>query len=152
MRIWVDGDACPAPVKQILFRASDRTKIKLIFVANHLSHIPVSPYISIIVVAHGFDEADKYITTHANAGDLVITADIPLANDVVNKGCLALNPRGLLYTETNIKQQLAVRNLMANLRDQMLISGGPASYGKNDSQAFADELDKILTKFNKLKQ
>ncbi len=149
MQIWVDGDACPAPVKQILFRASDRTKIKLVLVANHLSQIPVSPYISIIIVASGFDEADKYITTHANSGDLVITADIPLATDVVNKGCLALNPRGLLYTETNIKQQLAVRNLMANLRDQMLISGGPASYGKNDSQVFAGELDKILTKLNR---
>lgn len=148
MQIWVDGDACPAPVKQILFRASDRTKIKLVLVANHLSQIPASRYISIIVVASGFDEADRYITTQANAGDLVITADIPLATHVVNKGCLALNPRGQLYNETNIKQQLAVRNLMADLRDQRLIFGGPASYSKTDSKAFARELDKVLTKPN----
>jgi hypothetical protein len=146
MQIWVDGDACPNPAKQILFRASERSQIKLVLVANHLSKVPVSPYISLIVVASGFDEADKYITTHANPGDLVITADIPLAAHVVNKGCCALNPRGQLYTESNIKQQLAVRNLMAELRDQMLISGGPAGYSKSDSQMFARELDQILTK------
>jgi uncharacterized protein YaiI (UPF0178 family) len=144
--LWVDGDACPTQVKQILFRASERTQTKLVLVANHLSKIPASPYISIIVVASGIDEADKYITAHAKPGDLVITADIPLATHVVNKGCYALNPRGQLYTESNIKQQLAVRNLMADLRSQMLISGGPASYSKTDSQVFARELDKILTK------
>jgi hypothetical protein len=104
------------------------------------------PYISLIVVASGFDEADKYITTNANPGDLVITADIPLASHVVNKGCQALNPRGQLYSETNIKQQLAVRNLMADLRDQMLISGGPAGYNKTDSQMFARELDQSKPK------
>lgn len=144
MQIWVDGDACPAAVKQILFRACVRTKIKLVFVANHISNIPTSPYISVVIVAHGFDEADKYITNKSTAGDLVITADIPLASNVVTNGCIALNPRGQLYTDANIKHQLAVRNLMANLRDQMLISGGPPSYSKNDAQLFARELDKIL--------
>ncbi len=146
MQIWVDGDACPASVKQILFRASERTSIKLILVANRFSKVPASPYISIIVVGAGFDEADKYIITHANARDLVITADIPLATHVVNKGCLALNPRGTIYSESNIKQQLAVRNLMADLREQKLISGGPPSYNKTDSQLFACALDKILAK------
>lgn len=148
MKIWVDGDACPTPAKQILFKASQRTQIKLVLVANHLSKIPASQYISIIVVKPGFDEADKYITTHASCGDLVITADIPLAEQAVHKGCRVLNPRGQLYTVDNIKQQLAIRNLMADLRSQMLVSGGPASYSKSDSQLFACELDKILMKPN----
>ncbi len=144
MQIWVDGDACPAPVKQILFRASERTRTKLVLVANHLSKIPASDYISIIVVGTGIDEADNYITSYVNQGDLVITADIPLASHAVSKGCLVLNPRGMLYNEANIKQQLALRNLMADLRDQNLIMGGPAKYNKVDSQLFARELDKIL--------
>lgn len=147
MQIWVDGDACPAMVKQILFRACERTQIKLIFVANHISNVPRSLHISVVIVASGFDEADKYITDNAKACDLVITADIPLAANVVANGCIALNPRGQLYTDANIKQQLAVRNLMANLRDQMLISGGPATLNKNDTQVFARELDKILTRY-----
>jgi uncharacterized protein YaiI (UPF0178 family) len=148
MQIWVDGDACPTLAKQILFRASERTKIKLVLVANHLSHIPSSPYISIIVVPSGFDEADKYIINQAQKGDLVITADIPLATQVIDNGCIALNPRGQLYTETSIKMASAVRNLMADLRDQLLISGGPSSYTKKDSQAFARELDKIIQQTN----
>ncbi len=146
MQIWVDGDACPKKVKQILFKAVERTKIQLILVANHVSHIPISPYIKMIIVPSGFDEADKRIQSDANRGDLVITADIPLASEVVAKGCFALNPRGTFYNKENIQQQLAVRNLMAQLREQQLISGGVDTFNAQDSQAFADQLDRFLAK------
>ena len=144
MRIWIDGDACPKIAKQILFRASIRTKTKLILVANQLIQTPLSPYISTIIVPNGFDEADRRIETDSEMGDLVITADIPLAHAVVMKGCMALNPRGTLYTEANIKNQLAMRNLMAQLRDQQLISGGPSNYNNHDAQILARHLDRIL--------
>ena len=149
MQIWVDGDACPKVVKQILFKATIRTGTKLTIVANSLSQIPVSPFISAVMVSSGFDEADNYIESKVKTGDLVITADIPLANAVVDKGCTALNPRGILYTSANMKNQLATRNLMAQLRDQQIISGGPSSYTNKNAQEFANQLDKILARLNK---
>ena len=146
MRIFVDADACPKVIKEVLFRAAVRTKTELILVANHLCKIPLSPLIKLILVPHGFDEADKRIATDILAGDLVITADIPLAASVVESGAIALNPRGKLYTKENIKQQLAVRNLMAQLRDDQLISGGPGAFNHNDTQALANQLDRLLIK------
>lgn len=144
MRVFVDADACPKVIKEILYKAAKRTHTELILVANHFFQIPISPLIKIIKVAAGFDEADQYIANQSNIGDLVITADIPLANIIVDKGGIALNPRGKLYTKDNIKYQLASRDLMAHLRDNQLISGGPAVFNKTDQQAFAKELDKLL--------
>jgi len=144
MRIFIDADACPKPIKEILYRAAIRTQTELILVANQHLKIPVSPLIRIIQVSSGFDEADKRIVEEINAGDLVITADIPLAAFVIEKGGIALNPRGRLYTPDTIKQQLAVRNLMEHLRDNQQISGGPASFNKLDCQALANQLDKLL--------
>jgi len=146
MRIFIDEDACPKPIKEILYRAAIRTQTELILVANQHLKIPASPLIRIIQVSSGFDEADKRIVDELNAGDLVITADIPLASLVIEKGGLALNPRGRLYTPDTIKQQLAVRNLMEQLRDNQQISGGPPSFNKLDSQVLANQLDKLLAK------
>ena len=144
MKIWIDADACPKIAKEILFRAAIRTQTPLILVANHLSPIPTSKYISFIIVKSGFDEADKRIEAECNNGDLVITGDIPLAALVVAKGCIAINTNGTIYTEATIQQQLAVRNLMAQLRDQQIISGGPAKYGPQQVKALAMQLDKLL--------
>jgi uncharacterized protein YaiI (UPF0178 family) len=144
MRIFIDADACPKPIKEILYRAAIRTQTELILVANQYLKIPASPLIRVIKVSSGFDEADKRIVDEVNAGDLVITADIPLAAFVIEKGGIALNPRGRLYTPDTIKQQLAVRNLMEQLRDNQQISGGPASFNKLDCQALANQLDKLL--------
>jgi uncharacterized protein YaiI (UPF0178 family) len=147
MHIWVDADACPNVVKEIIFRAAKRTKIQVILVANQPLNSPPSPFIKKIVVAAGFDVADNYIVQNIVANDLVITADIPLADAVVGKGAIALNPRGMLYTPANIKQKLAVRNLSEVLRDTGKISGGPAGLSKRDIQQFSNHLDSILTKF-----
>ena len=144
MKIWIDGDACPKKVKEILFKTAIRTQISLIIVANRISVIPASQYIKMLIVPAGFDEADKRIEAEIEINDLVITADIPLAAAVIKKGGSALNPRGTLYNESNISGQLAVRNLMAELRDQQLISGGAGAYSAKDAQAFAGQLDKFL--------
>ena len=146
MKIWIDADACPKNAKEIIFRAAIRTQTQVILVANHTSQIPISKYINMIIVAHGFDEADKRIEAECNNGDLVITGDIPLAALVVAKGCIALNTNGTIYTDATIKQQLAVRNLMAQLRDQQIISGGAGSYGASQIKALAMQLDKLLAK------
>jgi uncharacterized protein YaiI (UPF0178 family) len=146
MRIFIDADACPKAIKEILYRAAIRTQTELILVANQYLKIPVSPLIRIIQVPNGFDEADKRIVTELCVGDLVITADVPLASNVIEKGGIALNPRGRLYTPDSIKQQLAVRNLMEQLRDSGQISGGPASLSRQDCQDLANQLDKLLAK------
>src|SRR3990167_6027955 len=138
MRIFVDADACPKVIKEILYRGAKRTQTELILVANRALHIPTSVFINLIVVAGGFDEADKRIAEEIEVGDLVITADIPLADIVINKSAIALNPRGMLYTKENIKHKLAVRNLMEHLRNNQLISGGAPAFNKNDSQEFAN--------------
>ena len=144
MKIWIDADACPKSAKEVIFRAAIRTQTQVILVANHTSQIPTSKYISMIIVASGFDEADKRIESECTNDDIVITGDIPLAALVVAKGCVALNTNGTIYTEATIKQQLAVRNLMAQLRDQQLISGGSGSYGASQVKALAMKLDKLL--------
>ncbi len=144
MRIFIDADACPKPIKEILYRAAIRTNTELILVANQYMQTPNSTLIKKIQVASGFDEADKRIVEEINAGDIVITADIPLADLITQKGGIALNPRGRLYTPDNIKQQLATRNLMEQLRDNQMISGGPKTFNKLDCQALANQLDKLL--------
>ena len=146
MRIFIDADACPKPIKEILYKAAIRTKTELILVANQFLKVPISPFIKIIQVSSGFDEADKRIVDETCAGDIVITADIPLANLVIDKGAVALNPRGRSYTKDTIRQQLATRNLMAQLRDTLQVSGGPPSFNKQDCQALANQLDKLLAR------
>ena len=145
MKIFIDADACPKPIKEILYRAAIRTNTELILVANQFMHTPISPLIKKIQVSSGFDEADKRIVAEVNIGDIVITADIPLADLVTEKGGIALNPRGRLYTKDNIKHQLAMRNLMEQLRDNQLISGGPKTFNKQDCQELANQLDKLLS-------
>lgn len=149
MRIWVDADACPNVVKEILYRAVNRTKTPMILVANKPLLTPTSPFIQKIVVSSGFDVADQHIIDHVMIGDLVITADIPLASAVVDKGATALNPRGELYSDNNVKQHLSMRNFNTELRNAGMISGGPTTLGKKQTQAFANNLDKFLAK-NKL--
>ncbi|MBL1321353.1 MAG: YaiI/YqxD family protein [Methylophaga sp.] len=146
MKIWVDADACPTVIKEILFRAAIRTKISTTLVANHALRVPPSPYISFMQVTHGFDVADDEIVTRLNAGDLVVTADIPLAAEVIEKGGQALNPRGELYTFENIKARLTMRDFMDSLRSSGVNTGGPPALNQSDRQAFANQLDKILHK------
>jgi uncharacterized protein YaiI (UPF0178 family) len=146
MKIWVDADACPNVVKDILFRAAQRVQVLTILVANQLIRTPPSRYISKVQVRAGFDEADKYIADAVESGDLVITADIPLAALVIDKGGYALNPRGELYTRDNIRQRLGLRNFMEELRSSGVNTGGPSSLSQSDRQAFANELDRFLTR------
>ena len=146
MKIWVDADACPNVIKDILFRAAQRVRISTILVANQLIKTPPSRYISKVQVRAGFDEADKYIAEAIEQGDLVITADIPLASQVVDKGGHALNPRGELYSRDNIRQRLSLRNFMEELRSSGVNTGGPPSLSQSDRQAFANELDRFLTR------
>ena len=145
MPIWIDADACPAPVKTIVFRAAQRVRIPVTLVANQRTQTPLSPLIKVVQVSQGFDAADDYIVEHATARDLVITADIPLAARLVAQGIPALNPRGELYTADNIQERLALRNLKEELRSAGSITGGPAPYHDRDKQAFANSLDRWLT-------
>jgi uncharacterized protein YaiI (UPF0178 family) len=146
MRIWVDGDACPGVIKEILFRAAVRAKIPLTLVANQPMSIPRSEFIDILTVSSGLNVADQKIVELLDPSDLVVTADIPLAALVVDKGAYALDPRGELYTRENIGERLAMRNLMDELRGGGLIAGGPAPFRSTDKQAFANQLDRLLTK------
>ncbi|MBA6399245.1 YaiI/YqxD family protein [Colwellia sp. BRX10-4] len=146
MKIWVDADACPAVIKDILFRAADRAKIETILIANHFLKMPPSKFISFVQVSSGFDVADNEIVKRCTAYDLVITADIPLAAEVVEKGCLALNPRGELYTKSNIRQRLNMRDFMDTLRSSGIQTGGVPPISQGDRQAFANNLDKLLAK------
>ncbi len=146
MQIWVDADACPKVVKEILFRAAERVKVPVILLANSLLRTPPSPYIKAIQVADGLDEADNQIVRKLQCGDLVITADIPLAAEVINKGGCALNPRGELYTKDNVFEYLSMRNLMQELRSGGEITGGPPAFNMKDRQAFANQLDRFLAK------
>jgi hypothetical protein len=144
MRIWVDADACPRVIKDILFRAADRVGVPLILVANQPVQVPASPNIRSIQVAPGFDVADNHIVQQAQPGDLVITADIPLAAEAIDKGALALNPRGELYTKENIRQRLNMRDFLDTLRSSGINTGGPAALSQADRQAFANQLDRLL--------
>ena len=146
MQIFIDADAFPNVIKDILIRASTRLKVPLVFVANKPLKVEDAVHISVILVPAGPDVADHCIAELVRAGDLVITADVPLADRVVSRGAFALNPRGKLYTEENIKDSLAMRGLMNELRDSGVITGGPAIFSKKDRQAFANVLDSFLTR------
>lgn len=146
MQIWVDADACPGVIKEILYRAAERVQVMLTLVANQSLDIPASPYIQSVRVGSGFDVADNYIVTSLQSGDLVITADIPLAAEVIEKDAHALNPRGELYTSENIRQRLAMRNFMDELRGSGVQTGGPPTFSHRERQSFANELDRFLTR------
>lgn len=146
MTIWIDADACPVPVREIVLRASARTNTPLVFVANSSLPIPKRPIIKTVQVAQGFDVADNYISEHAQLTDLVITQDIPLAAEIVEKGITALNPRGELYTIENIRQRLAMRNFAEELRSIGQASGGHGKFGDKEKQSFSNALDRWLQK------
>jgi len=146
MEIWVDADACPSAIKEILFRAAERAQIRLTLVANRPLRTPRSPYLDSIQVPSGFDQADHRIVQLMESGDLVVTGDIPLAAEVVKKGGHALGPRGELFTEDNVQERLAMRNLMDQLRSTGMETGGPASLTKKDRQLFANQLGRILAR------
>ena len=149
MHIWVDADACPAVVKDILFRVAERRALPLTLVANQLMRVPGSRFIRALQVPAGADVADAEIVRLLSAGDLVVTADIPLAADVLAKGGFALNPRGAFYTNDNIAQQLTMRKFMDELRGSGVDTGGPAPYGQGDRQQFANALDRHLARYAK---
>ncbi|MAS81803.1 MAG: DUF188 domain-containing protein [Legionellales bacterium] len=149
MKIWVDADACPVVIKDILFKAADRVGILVTLIANKSMQIPSSPNIKFVLVSSGLDVADNEIVKKLDAGDLVITADIPLAAEAIEKGGIALNPRGELYTTDNIKARLSMRDFMYTLRSSGVQTGGPSALSKNDRQTFANNLDKLLTKYIK---
>lgn len=144
MKIWIDGDACPKAIKEILFRAAVKRQIMVIIVANHLSVIPPSPFIRRVQVESGFDKADHYILSQLEISDLVITADIILADEVIAKKAVALNPRGTLYSEHNIKHVLSMRHLNESLRESGLIRGGMEALNAKEIQSFSNCLDKII--------
>ena len=144
MNIWVDADACPSAVKDILFRAAQRVRIQLTLVANRPLRTPPSPFIRALQVPSGFDVADGRIAELAGEGDLVVTADIPLAAQVVEKGAIALNPRGERYDRDNIRECLSLRNFMDEMRGSGIQTGGPPAFSQADRQAFARELDRLL--------
>lgn len=147
MQIWVDADACPGVIKEILFRAAQRLQIETILVANQLLRVPPSPFIRALQVPAGFDVADNHIVQAMQAGDLVITADIPLAAQVIEREGHALNPRGEFYSRENIRERLAMRNLMEELRSSgMEQLSGPSSFNHSDRQAFAGQLDRFLAR------
>jgi uncharacterized protein YaiI (UPF0178 family) len=146
LRLWVDADACPAAVKDVLYRAAERVKVELTLVANKSIRVPRSPHIRMVRVGAGFDVADRWIAERVTPGDLVVTADIPLAADVIRAGALALNPRGTLYTEENIDDYLAQRDLLDQLRSEGAVSGGPPTMNSRDVQRFANALDRFLAR------
>lgn len=146
MQIWVDADACPVVIKEIIFRAAERLQISTTLVANQMLRTPPSRFIRAIQVPSGFDVADAHIVEQLAAGDLVITADIPLASQVIERGAYALNPRGELYTTANIQEILTMRNFMDELRGAGVETGGPAAFSLADRQSFANQLDRFLAK------
>ncbi|MGB5630262.1 MAG: YaiI/YqxD family protein [Woeseiaceae bacterium] len=147
MKIWVDADACPVVVKEILFRAADRTGVELTLVANQALSTPSSANINTLQVPRGFDVADDEIVKRLNAGDLVITSDIPLAAEVIEKGGHALSPRGELHTTENIRARLNMRDFLDTMRSSGVeMGGGPAAFSQRDKQAFANNLDRFLTR------
>jgi len=149
IRIWVDADACPGPIKSILFRAAERCRIQITLVANHPMHVPRSEHVRAVQVRSGFDVADARIVAEVAAGDLVVTADIPLAAEVIAAGAVALNPRGTLYTAENIQEHLARRDFMDQMRATGVVTDGPPPLSKVHVQRFANQLDRFL---NRVKQ
>ncbi len=150
MKIWVDADACPREAKDLVFRAAIRLKIPATLVANSPMRIPRSPWITLDRAPSGFNEADDYIVERVSSGDLVVTADIPLAARIVDRGAVGIDPRGQVFTEDNVKARLATRNLLAELRESGLSGGGPLPYRSKDKSAFASTLDFQLTKLARL--
>ncbi len=146
MQIWVDADACPGVIKEIIYRAAERRQIRTTLVANQMLRTPPSRFIRAIQVASGFDVADAHIVDQVEAGDLVVTADIPLASLVIERGAHALNPRGELYTPGTIRERLSMRNFMESLRSAGVDTGGPAAFSQADRQAFANQLDRFLAR------
>ncbi|PKO34303.1 MAG: YaiI/YqxD family protein [Betaproteobacteria bacterium HGW-Betaproteobacteria-7] len=146
MHIWVDADACPGVIKEIIFRAAERKQIHTTLVANQMLRTPPSRFIRAIQVAHGFDVADAHIVDQVATGDLVVTADIPLAALVIERGADALNPRGELYSSATIRERLTMRNFMEELRSAGVETGGPSTFSQADRQAFANQLDRLLAK------
>lgn len=146
MKIWVDADACPGVIKEILYRAADRAQVQLTLIANQMMRTPPSPWIRALQVPAGFDVADQRIVQESAPGDLVITADIPLAAQVVAKGAYVLDPRGELLDANNIQERLTMRNFMDSLRSSGVDTGGPAAFSAADRQAFANRLDGLLAK------
>jgi uncharacterized protein len=144
MQIWVDADACPVEIKELLYRAAERLQIKLTLVANQSMRVPKSEFIETLLVRDGANVADRRIVELAAPGDLVVTADIPLAADTVAKGVAAIDPRGNLYTDANISDRLALRNMLDQLRGGGYTGGGPKPFGPKDKQAFANQLDRWL--------
>jgi len=148
MKIWVDADACPVVIKKILFRAADRTGVQLTLVANQAVQTPSSDNINSLQVPRGFDVADDEIVKRLEAGDLVITSDIPLAAEVIDKGGHALSPRGEMHTTENIGARLNMRDFLDTMRSSGVeMGGGPAAFSQRDKQTFANELDRFLTKY-----
>lgn len=146
MKIWVDADACPVGIKEILFRAAKRTQIHTTLVANQVLRVPPSPHIEFLRVGAGFDVADNAIVQRAEHADLVVTSDIPLAAEVIEKGACALSLRGELYNDDNIKDRLTMRDFMDTLRGSGVNTGGPPALSAKDKQAFANQLDQYLAK------
>jgi len=147
MQIWVDADACPRVIKEIIFRAARRVEVKTTLVANQEMQVPASPYIDAVIVKAGLDVADGYIVQHLEPQDLVVTADIPLAAEAITKGAYALNPRGEFYDEVNIRQRLSMRNFLDELRSSGVETGGPPPFNQRDREAFANQLDRFLVKY-----
>ena len=146
MNIWVDADACPVAVKEILYRAANRTRIELTLIANQMLRVPPSPWIKALQVPAGFDVADQKIAQEVVAGDVVVTADVPLAALVIAKGAVVIDPRGELLDKGNIQERLSMRNFMESLRNSGIETGGPASLSSADRQAFANQLDRLLSR------
>lgn len=147
--IWIDSDACPKPIKEVIYRASHRLSLPVFLVANSYMSVPPGTMVRSIQVDKGADVADQYIADHCGLKDIVVTQDIPLAARIVEKGAYAINPRGELYTEDNISERLVMRDLMKELRDGGMVTGGPAPFNPKDVEHFANSLNKILTKLMK---
>ena len=146
MQIWVDADACPVVIREILFRAAERTGVTMTLVANKPVRLPVAQNLRFVQVPAGFDAADKRIVELMVPGDLVITADVPLAAAAIDKGGVALNPRGELYTSENVRERLSVRNFLDELRGSGVNTGGPAALSQRERQMFANQLDRLLAR------
>ena len=149
MRIWIDADACPKMIKDFVFKVSHRLQVPVILVANSGIHVPRSNRVSLVVVGKAIDEADRHILKNCAGGDLVVTADIPLASSLVDKGVVAIDPRGKVYTADNVKEALATRNLTQELREEGIMSGGPPPLGPRDREKFANAIDRELTQLQR---
>ncbi len=149
MRIWIDADACPRMIKDFVYKVSRRLKVPVILVANSGMQVPRSNLVSLVVVGKEIDEADHHILENCALGDLVVTADIPLASLLIDKGVVTINPRGTVYTSDDVKEALATRNLMQDLREEGTMSGGPPPLGSRDKEKFANAIDRELTRLQR---